>query len=112
MDMAPEKVANLGRGDESQAGAIPPTRESSPTGAALGETVKVGFDRAGALVKDAADKTRETLAGYGDGELVAQVLDDVAEFVRRQPMTALLIATGVGLVVGMLLAQGRQIARR
>jgi ElaB/YqjD/DUF883 family membrane-anchored ribosome-binding protein len=107
MDMAPEGVANPGIGD----GANPTTRESSPTGAALGETLKVGFDRAGALVKDAADKTRDTLAGYRDGEVLARVLDDIAEFVRRQPMTALLIATGVGVFVGMLLAQGRHTER-
>jgi ElaB/YqjD/DUF883 family membrane-anchored ribosome-binding protein len=90
----------------------PTTRESSPTGAALGETVKVGFDRAGALVKDAADKTRDTLAGYRDGEAFGQALDDIVEFVRRRPLTALLVATGVGVAVGMLLAQGRHAERR
>jgi len=86
-------------------------QESSPTGAALRETVKVGFDGAGALVKDAADKTRDTLAGYREGEVFAQVLDDIAEIVRRQPLTALLVATGVGLLVGMLLTKGRQTER-
>ena len=84
---------------------------STPQGAALGETVKAGLDRAGALARDAADKTRDTLAGYGDGEAFAQVLDDIVELVRRQPLTALLVATGVGLCVGMLLAQGRQTER-
>jgi ElaB/YqjD/DUF883 family membrane-anchored ribosome-binding protein len=73
-------------------------QESSPTGAALGETLKVGF----------ADKTRDTLAAYSEGDVFAQVLDDFVELVRRQPLTALLVATGVGLCVGMLLAQGRQ----
>jgi hypothetical protein len=111
MDMAPEREVNPDIGDEPQARALPTTQESSPTGAALGETLKVGFDRAGALVKDAADKTRDTLAGYGDGEAFAQVLDDIVELVRRQPLTALLVATGVGLCVGMLLAQGRQTER-
>jgi ElaB/YqjD/DUF883 family membrane-anchored ribosome-binding protein len=111
MDMAPERIANPSIGNEREARAMPATQESSPTGAALGETVKVGLDRAGVLVKDAADKTRDTLAGYRDGEVFAQVLDDVVEFVRRQPMTALLIATGVGLVVGILLAHGRQTER-
>ena len=108
--MASERVANSAIGDGSQARAIP-SHESSPTGAALGETVKVGFDRAGALVKDAADKTRDTLAGYRDGEVFAQVLDDIVELVRRQPLTALLVATGVGLFVGMLLTKVRQTER-
>ena len=35
---------------------------NAPQGAALGETVKAGLDRAGALDKDAADKARDTLA--------------------------------------------------
>ena len=108
--MAPERAANSAPGDGSEARAIS-SHESSPTGAALGETVKVGFDRAGALVKDAADKTRDTLAGFGDGEVFSQVLDDAVELVRRQPLTALLVATGVGICVGMLLAQGRQAER-
>jgi ElaB/YqjD/DUF883 family membrane-anchored ribosome-binding protein len=108
MEMAPERVANPGIGNEREARAMSTTQESNPTGAALGETVKVGLDRAGALVKDAADKTRDTLAGYGEGEIFAQVLDDIVELVRRQPLTALLVATGLGLCVGMLLAQGRQ----
>ena len=103
--MAPERVANSTIGDRSEARAIS-SQESSPTGAALGETVKLGFDRAGDLVKDAADKTRDTLAGYGEGEVFAQALDDVVELVRRKPLTALLVATGVGLAVGWLVAQG------
>ena len=80
---------------------------STPPGAALGETFKAGLDRASGLVKDAADKTRDALAGYRDGG-VEQIAEDIAEYVRRQPMTALLIATGVGVFVGMLLVLGRK----
>jgi ElaB/YqjD/DUF883 family membrane-anchored ribosome-binding protein len=105
--MTPERIANPDMGSEPQARAMPPSPESSPTGAALGETVKVGFDRAGARVEDTVDKTRDTLAGHGEGEVFAPVLDDIAELVRRQPLTALLIATGVGLFVGRLLARDR-----
>ena len=79
--------------------AIPTT----PQGAALGETVKVGGDR----VKDAADKTLKALAGYREGG-VEQLSEDIVEYVRSQPMTALLIATGVGIFVGMLLVLGRK----
>jgi ElaB/YqjD/DUF883 family membrane-anchored ribosome-binding protein len=83
--------------------AIPPT----PQGAALGETVKAEVDRAGALVKDAADKTRDTLAAYRNGG-AEQLSEDIVEYVRSRPMTALLIATGVGVFVGMLLVLGRK----
>ena len=80
---------------------------STPPGAALGETVKAGLDQAGARIKDAADKTRDTLAGYRDGG-VEQIAEDIVKYVRSQPMTALLIATGVGVFVGMLLVLGRK----
>ena len=83
---------------------------STPQGAGLGETVKAGFDRAGARVKDAADKTRSTLAGYCEGGL-EHVSEDIVKYVRSQPMTALLIATGVGVLVGMLLVLGRKAER-
>ena len=89
--------------------------EALPTilqGAALGETVKAGVDRAGDLAKGAADRTLDALASYRDGG-VEEIAEDIVEYVRSQPMTALLIATGVGVFVGMLLvlfrkAEGRQ----
>lgn len=80
---------------------IPPT----PQGAALGETVKTGLDRASTLAKDAADKTRDTLAGYREGG-VEQALGDLAEYVGSQPITALLVAAGVGFFLGVLVGRG------
>src|SRR5688500_4752097 len=81
--------------------AIPTT----PQGAALGETVKAGLDRAGAVAKDAADKTRDALAGYREGG-VEQALGDLADCVRSQPISALLVTMGVGLFLGVLLGRG------
>ena len=83
-----------------------------PQGAALGETVKAGVDRTGDLTQGTADKTLDALAKYRDGG-VEQIAEDIVEYVRSQPMTALFIATGVGIFVGMLLvlvrkAEGRQ----
>ena len=72
-----------GMGDQATQKRLPTT----PQGAALNETVKAGLDRAGALAKDAADKTRDTLAGYRDGG-VEQIAEDIVEYVRSQPMTA------------------------
>ena len=78
---------------------------STPQGAALGETVKGGLDRAAALAKDAADKTRDTLAGYREGG-VEQALGDLADYVRSQPIAALLVAAGVGFFLGVLVGRG------
>ena len=69
--------------------------------------VQAGFERAGVIVKDVAERARDTVASYREGG-VAQVSDDVLEYVRRQPVTALLIATGVELLVGMILGPGRR----
>ena len=76
-------------------------------GQMTGSTVQAGFERAGSIVKDVADKARDTVASYREGGF-GQVSDQVLEYARRQPVTALLIATGVGLLVGMLLRPGRE----
>jgi ElaB/YqjD/DUF883 family membrane-anchored ribosome-binding protein len=69
--------------------------------------VQAGFERAGAIVKDVAERARDTVASYREGG-IAQVSDDILEYARRQPVTALLIATGVGLLIGMILGPGRR----
>ena len=69
--------------------------------------VQAGFERAGAIVKDVAERARDTVASYREGG-VAQVSDDILEYARRQPVTALLIATGVGLLIGMILGPSRR----
>ena len=78
---------------------------TAPQGAALGETVKAGLDRAGAVAKDATDKTRHALDGYGEGR-VEQALGDLADCVRSQPISALLVAMGVGFFLGVLQGRG------
>jgi len=78
---------------------------TAPQGAALGETVKAGLDRAGTLPKDAADNTRDALAGYREGG-VEQALGDLADCVRSQPISALLVAMGVGFFLGVLQGKG------
>jgi ElaB/YqjD/DUF883 family membrane-anchored ribosome-binding protein len=79
--------------------------ESQDRMAAAG--VQAGFERAGAIVKDVAERAGDTVASYREGG-VGQVSDDILEYARRQPVTALLIATGVGLLVGMILGPGRR----
>jgi hypothetical protein len=52
-----------------------------------------------AIKKDAVDKTREKMAAYRDGGM-EQVSQDIVGYTQSQPMTALLIATGVGVALG------------
>jgi ElaB/YqjD/DUF883 family membrane-anchored ribosome-binding protein len=73
----------------------------------MGRAVETGVERAGVLVKDAVDKTREKVAEYRDKGF-EQVSKDVAEYTRSQPVPALLIAAGIGLVLGMLFGVGRR----
>ena len=69
--------------------------------------MQAGFQRAGAIVKDVAERARDTVASYREGG-VGQVSDDILEYARRQPVPALLIAAGAGLLVGMILGPGRR----
>ena len=90
----------------------PPTtqagdRSSTAQPDVLRRKVEAGFERAGGLVKDALDKTREKVAEYRDKGF-EQVSEEVAEYTRRQPGPALLVAAGVGLVLGMLLGRGHR----
>jgi ElaB/YqjD/DUF883 family membrane-anchored ribosome-binding protein len=88
----------------TRAGGDPSTTEQS---GAVGRAIETGVERAGGLVKDAVDKTREKVAEYRDKGF-EQVSEEVAEYTRRQPVPALLVATGVGLVLGMLLGRGHR----
>jgi ElaB/YqjD/DUF883 family membrane-anchored ribosome-binding protein len=89
----------------TQAGQPSPTirggeAPTSPKGSAPDESVQTRFARAGAYVK-------EKMAGYREGG-IEQISEDIAEYTRTEPMMALTIATGVGLVVGMLLILARK----
>lgn len=110
--METERDAFPRMGDKQWPQATPTIQEArdaspGPQAGAPGETVRAGLERAGVYVKDAVDKTREKMAGYREGG-IEQVSQDIIEYVRSQPMTALLIATGVGLFAGMLLTLGRK----
>jgi ElaB/YqjD/DUF883 family membrane-anchored ribosome-binding protein len=88
--------------------ATPHGNDATQEADALGETaVKVGLERARVGIKDAVDKTREKMAAYRQGG-IEQVSKDIVEYTRNQPLTALLIATGIGLVGGILVGSGRK----
>ena len=69
------------------------------------QSARQGLEQASGYVNDTVSKTQEIVTRYTDGG-VERVKEDVAEYTRKQPMTALLIATGAGLVLGMLMAAG------
>lgn len=106
--METEREANPGTSDEPRSQVAPATREAegapSPgqTGA-LGKPAETRIERAGAFVKAAVNKTREKMGEYRERGM-EQVSEDVFEYTRSQPVTALLIATVAGLFLGMLLA--------
>jgi ElaB/YqjD/DUF883 family membrane-anchored ribosome-binding protein len=54
-------------------------------------------------IKDFADQVRQQL---NDG--MEQMSETLAEYARTQPTTALLVAAGVGFLLGTLLAMGRR----
>ena len=69
------------------------------------QSARQGLEQAGDYVNETVSRTQQAVARYTDGG-VDQVKHDVVEYTRKQPMTALLIATGAGLLLGMLMSVG------
>jgi len=57
--------------------------------------------------RDKVTQARDKVARYRDGGF-EKVRDDVTSYTREQPMTALLIAAGAGVILGWLSAAGRR----
>lgn len=82
------------------------------------DTARQGVEQAAGYVQDAMGQTREYVQGaleqargkvaqYRDGGF-EKVKDDMVSYTREQPVAALLIAAGVGLMLGWLTAMGRR----
>ena len=71
----------------------------------VAQTARQGLEQAGDYLNETVTKTQEVVSRYADGG-VDRVKEDVVEYTRKQPMTALLIAIGAGLLLGMLMAVG------
>jgi len=71
------------------------------------ESAREGAQQAAEYVQGAVEQTRETLNRYREGGF-DRVKEDALSYTREQPMNALLIAAGVGLVIGWLTALGRR----
>lgn len=96
--------------DPSQVAPVTRETEDASTAGqagALSKRPETGFERAGAFVKEAANKTREKVGEYRERGM-EQVSQDVVEYTRSRPVTALLIAAGAGLFLGTLLALDRR----
>ena len=72
-----------------------------------GEYITDTVSKTGEYINDTMTKTQQTVARYRDGGM-DQVKQDVVEYTREQPVTALMIATGAGLLLGMLMAVVRK----
>jgi ElaB/YqjD/DUF883 family membrane-anchored ribosome-binding protein len=103
---------NTGPSDREWTQATPsprPAADPSSTGQAgsVGQAIEKELERAGGFVKDAIDKTREKVAEFRERGM-EKVTQEVTEYTRSQPVPALLIAAGVGMVLGMLLTLSRR----
>ena len=110
--MDTERESNPGPSDRARTQATPsprPAGDPSSTGQAgtVGQAIETEFELAGSFVKDAVDKTREKVAEYRERGM-EKVTQEVTEYTRSQPIPALLISAGVGMVLGMLLGLSRR----
>ena len=71
------------------------------------DRAREGMEQASGYVRDAMERTREKMAEFRDTG-VEKVKDDVVNYTREQPVTALLIAAGAGLLIGWLTSMGRR----
>ncbi len=58
-------------------------------------------------MQDAVQQTRDKVAEYREGGF-DRVREDVINYTRQQPLNALLVAAGVGLILGWLTSLGRR----
>jgi ElaB/YqjD/DUF883 family membrane-anchored ribosome-binding protein len=64
-------------------------------------------EHAAGYVQEAVQHTREKVAELTEGGF-ERLHNDVVAYTRQQPVRALLVAAGVGLILGWLTARGRQ----
>ena len=66
-----------------------------------------GAEKAAGYVQGTVDEARTKMVEYGQAGF-ERVKDDVVGYTRQQPVTALLIAAGAGLLLGMMTAIARK----
>lgn len=71
------------------------------------EQTREAVAQATGYVQDTVDQARTKMVEYGQAGF-ERVKEDVVSYTRQQPVTALLIAAGAGLVLGMMTAITRK----
>jgi len=69
-------------------------------------SVRDGLDAVGRYVRSATDSAQQRVADYRDGGF-ERVKDDVVSYTKSNPANALLVAAGIGLLLGILSAMRR-----
>jgi ElaB/YqjD/DUF883 family membrane-anchored ribosome-binding protein len=88
-----------------QAGRV--TDLASARAKSLVSSAREQAEHAAGYVQDAVQQTRDKVAEYAEGGF-ERVRDDVVSYTRQQPVNALLVAAGIGLLLGWLTAAGRR----
>ena len=70
-------------------------------------SAKEQAEQAAGYVQEAVQHTREKVAEYSEGGF-ERLRDDVMSYTRQQPGRALMVAAGVGLIIGWLTSLGRR----
>jgi ElaB/YqjD/DUF883 family membrane-anchored ribosome-binding protein len=100
-----EQAGRMGERVAEQAGRV--TDLASARAKGFVNSAREQAEQAAGYVQDAMQQTRDKVAEYAEGGL-ERVRDDVVTYTRQQPVNALLLAAGIGLLIGWLTSAGRR----
>ncbi len=75
--------------------------------AAAAKSAREGIENAGEYINQTVSRTQDAVNRYREGG-VDRMKEDVVGYTREQPMMALVVASAVGVFLGMLMAMGRR----
>ena len=84
-----------------------PKQTARTYGSEAQEHVQEAVQQTREYVEDTVQQARDKMAEYREGG-VERVKQDMVHYTRQEPMIALLIAAGAGLLLGWLIAVGRR----
>lgn len=100
-----EQAGRVGERVADQAGRVTDLAAARARG--FVSSAREQAEQAAGYVQDAVQQTRDKVAQYTEGGY-ERIRDDVLSYTRQQPMNALLVAAGVGLILGWLTSLGRR----
>jgi ElaB/YqjD/DUF883 family membrane-anchored ribosome-binding protein len=104
-DRMTEQVGRVGEQVAEQAGRVTDIAAARAKG--IVTSAREGAQQAADYVQDAVQPIRDKMAQYTEGGF-ERVREDVVSYTRQQPINALLVAAGVGLIIGWLTSLGRR----